>query len=112
MTDEQMKRIEEMRAEKDRVREQYDALERRIEEIDAAICEAQGDHLGAEWHRLRAQGRREEAHAVHVRMMAQAAIRLDCDPAKWVRNDAPETIAEIRAEVERLRSAPEAEART
>jgi hypothetical protein len=96
--------IDRMRAEKERVGEQRDALERRLEEIDAAICEAEGDALGAEWHRLRAQGRYAEAHAVHVRAMAASAIRLGRDPAEWVRNDAPQAIAEIRSEMERMKS--------
>jgi uncharacterized membrane protein len=96
--------IERLRAEKERVGEQRDALERRIEEIDAAIYEAEGKPLDAEWHRLRAQGRNAEAHAVHVRLMAEAAIRLNRDPAEWVRNDAPQAIAEIRSEMERMKS--------
>jgi len=96
--------LDRLRAEKERVQEQRDALERRIEEIDAALCEAGGDDLAAEWHRLRAQGHSDAAHVAWVRMMADSALRQGRDPAEWITNDAPKRAAEVRAEVERLRA--------
>jgi hypothetical protein len=97
--------IDRLRNEKARVGEQRDALERRIEEINAAICEAEGDALGAEWHRLLALGKHDEAHAAWVRMMGAAAVRMGRDPAEWVKDDAQQTVATLRAEVEKLRGA-------
>jgi hypothetical protein len=67
-----MDTIERLRAERDRVCEQRDALERRIDEIDAAIYEAQGDVLAAEWHRLKAAKDPGE-HAAWVRIGAGGA---------------------------------------
>lgn len=63
--------IERLRAELERVNEQRAALERRHDELDLAIAEAEGDGLKAEWMRLRLANDHDGAHAAWIKVMAR-----------------------------------------
>ncbi len=92
--------LEQLRAERKRVTDQREILDRRLHELDAGIDEINGDHLSAEWHRLVA-ARDPGEHAAWVRLMAARGVEGGYLPSMDAFCEAWDQ--EIAAEVERIR---------